>query len=81
MDGDDITRHNESMPQFPDELPIWRRVQCLLGYHKRETRQSAKGHCYGFQTEEGERRGIFGIHDERPMKLRHQCGRCHTLLG
>lgn len=80
MDGDDITRRNESMPWFPKEMPIWRRVQCLLGYHKRETRQSAKGHYYGFQTEEGERRGIFGIHDDTPMKLRDQCGRCHTLL-
>lgn len=35
---------------------------------------------YGMQTEEGKRRGIFGIHDETPMKLRDQCGRCNTLL-
>lgn len=80
MDGDDITKHNESMPRFPAGLPLWRRVQCLLGYHKRETRQSAKGHCYGFETDESKRRGIFGIHDEKPMKLRDQCGRCNTLL-
>ena len=80
MDGDDIKHRNDSMPWFPKGMPIWRRVQCLLGYHKRETRQSAKGHCYGVQTDEGKRRGIFGIHDDTPMKLRSQCGRCHALL-
>jgi hypothetical protein len=47
---------------------------------KKETRQSAKGHCYGFETEEGKERGIKGIHDKDPMKLRDQCGRCGTLL-
>lgn len=79
MNGDDITSHNETMPVFPDEMPFWQRVLCLLGYHKWETRQSAKGHCYGVQTEEGKRKGIFGLHDETPMKLRDQCGRCGTL--
>lgn len=80
MNGDDIKWSNESMPRFPKAMPLWQRVLCVLGYHKRETRQSAKGHCYGFQTEEGKRRGIFGIHDEAPMKLRDQCGRCGALL-
>jgi hypothetical protein len=80
MDGNDITRHNTTMPVFPKGMNLWERILCVLGYHKRETRQTAKGHCYGFQTDEGERRGIFGIHDEKPMKLRDQCGRCHTLL-
>jgi hypothetical protein len=80
MDGDDIKRRNESMPWWPKGMPLWQKVLCLFGYHKRETRQSAKGHQYGFQTEEGKQRGIFGIHDEKPMKLRDQCGRCDTLL-
>jgi len=80
MNGDDIKSRNESMPNFPAGMPIWRRIQCVLGYHRSETRQSAKGHCYGVQTEEGKRRGIFGIHDESPMKLRDQCGRCGKLL-
>lgn len=80
MDGDDITWRNEKMPYFPKKMPLWQRVLCLLGYHKSETRQTAKGHRYGFQTEEGERKGVFGLHDEEPMKLRNQCGRCGTLL-
>jgi hypothetical protein len=80
MDGDDIKIHNNSMPWFPEGLPLWQRILCLLGYHKRETRQTAPGHCYGLKTEEGERKGIFGLHDETPMKLRDQCGRCHALL-
>jgi hypothetical protein len=25
---------NESLPWFPDRLPFWRRVLCLLGYHR-----------------------------------------------
>ena len=80
MDGDDITWRNDSMPHFPKGMPLRHRIMCLLGYHKRETRQTAKGHRYGFQTDEGERKGIFGLHDESPMKLRDQCGRCGTLL-
>ena len=80
MNGDDIKWDNRSMPHFPNGMPLWQRVLCLLGYHKSETRQSANGHCYGVQTEEGKRRGIFGIHDETPMKLRDQCGRCGKLL-
>jgi len=46
MDGDEIMRRNESMPHFPDEMPIWRRVQCLLGYHKRETRKTGPNHKF-----------------------------------
>lgn len=46
MDGDDITRQNSSMPWFPKDMPLWRRVQCLLGYHKRETRQTGPSHKY-----------------------------------
>lgn len=80
MDGDDITRHNDSMPCYPHGMPLWQRVLCLLGYHKPETRQTAPGHCYGLQTKEGARKGVFGLHDESPMKLRDQCGRCDTLL-
>lgn len=80
MNGQDITHHNQTMPVFPRNQPLWSRVLCLLGYHKREMRQSAKGHRFGVQTEEGERKGIFGLHDEKPMQLRDQCGRCNTLL-
>lgn len=80
MDGDDITSHNSTMPVFPNSMRLPHRILCVLGYHKSETRQSAPGHCYGFQTDEGERRGIFGIHDAKPMRLRNQCGRCNTLL-
>ncbi len=79
MNGDDITTRNESMPYFPGGMPFWQRVLCLFGYHKWETRQSAKGHCFGFETEEGKRKGRFGLHDESPLKLRDQCCRCHTL--
>lgn len=79
MNGDDITQRNESMPVFPEGLPLWRRILCLLGYHKWETRQSAPGHCYGFETDEGRRKGRFGLHDEDPLKLRDQCPHCHTL--
>lgn len=80
MNGDDITYCNNSMPDFPKEMPFWQCVLCLFGYHKKETRQTANGHCYGFETEEGKERGIKGIHDKDPMKLRDQCGRCSTLL-
>jgi hypothetical protein len=77
--GDDITWRNETMPHWPEGLPLWTKIMCLFGYHLWETRQSAPGHCYGMQTEEGERKGVFGLHDETPMKLRDQCGRCGTL--
>jgi len=80
MNGDDITWSNDSMPRFPKGLPFYRRCMCLLGYHGRETRQTAKGHCYGFQTDEGRRKEVFGLHDETPMKLRDQCPHCFTLL-
>ncbi len=80
MSGDEIGYSNHSIPVFPEGMPLWHRVLCVLGYHKGETRQTAKGHCYGFQTDEGRRKGIFGLHDESPMKLRSQCGRCGTLL-
>ncbi len=80
MNGDPITQQNDSLPEWPDGMPLWQRVLCLFGYHKRETRQTEPGHCYGFETEEGKRKGKFGLHDETPMKLRDQCARCHTLL-
>lgn len=70
MDGDDIIWPNQSMPLFPKGMPLWQRVTCVLGYHKRETRQTAKGHRYGDGT----------LHDDKPMKLRDQCGRCGQLL-
>ena len=79
MHGDDVTKVNQSMPWFPDGMPLWQRVLCLLGYHRWERRQTAKGHCYGVQTEEGERKGVFGLHDETPMQLTDQCGRCGAL--
>lgn len=79
MNGDDITQRNESIPWFPDGLSLFRRIKCLLGYHVFETRQSAKGHCYGYETEEGKRKGVFGLHDESPLKLRSQCKHCLTL--
>ena len=70
MDGDSITGRNDSMPHWPHGMPLWQRVMCLLGYHKRETRQTAKGHRYGDGT----------LHDDKPMQLRDQCGRCGALL-
>lgn len=79
MNGQDIYWKNETFPRYPNGMPLWQRILCLLGYHKWETRQTEPGHCYGFQTEEGERKGVFGLHDETPMKLRDQCGRCNTL--
>lgn len=80
MDGDDIGYMNGTMPHYPKDMPLWQRITCLLGYHKKETRQTAPGHCYGFETEEGKRKGIRGLHDKTPMKLRDQCGRCGVLL-
>ena len=44
MNGQDIEWSNMSMPIFPDKMPVWQRILCLLGYHKRETRQTAPGH-------------------------------------
>jgi hypothetical protein len=79
MNGDDIVFHNNTMPWFPKDMSFWQRVLCLFGYHKWETRQTVKGHCYRVETEEGKRRRIFGIHDESPLRLREQCGRCGTL--
>ena len=80
MNGDDITKSNQTLPRWPNNMPLWQRVLCLFGYHKRETRQTAKGHCFGVKTAEGERKGVFGLHNEKPMKLRDQCDRCNTLL-
>lgn len=62
MNGDDITRNNQSLPWWPKGMPLWQKVLCLFGYHKRETRKT-------------------GAMKKYPgMKLRDQCGRCHTLL-
>ncbi len=66
MNGDDITQRNDSMPWYPAEMNLFRRAQCLLGYHKREKRQTFR---FGSETR------------KEPMQLRDQCGRCHTLLG
>lgn len=83
MNGDDITEYNDRLPRvenwFPGGMKWWQKILCVLGKHKWETRQTAKGHCYGFETEEGKRKGIFGLHDEEPMKLRDQCSRCKVL--
>ena len=46
MDGDDIKRNNDSMPWFPEGMPLWQRVLCLLGYHKPESRKTGPGHKY-----------------------------------
>jgi len=46
MNGDDIKWLNNSMPYYPKGMPIWQRILCVLGYHKRETRQSGKDHKY-----------------------------------
>jgi hypothetical protein len=69
MNGDDIKSYNETLPRWPGSMPLWQRVLCLFGYHKWETRQTAKGHRYG--------NGV--LHDDAPMRLRDQCGRCRTL--
>lgn len=57
----------------------WQKPLCLLGFHKWEIRQTPKGHRYGFETEEGKRKGIFGLHDESPGRLRDQCCWCDVL--
>ena len=72
MNGDDIEWFNQSMPHFPEKMPFWQRVLCLFGYHKWETRQTAKGHRFGPELNNA-------LHDDNPMKLRDQCGRCGTL--
>lgn len=46
MDGDEITEHNMSMPHWPRNMPLWQRVLCLFGYHKRETRQTGRTHKF-----------------------------------
>lgn len=83
MNGDDITYINENLPRFerwfPEKTKWWQKILCLIGRHKWETRQSAKGHCYGFETEEGKRKKRFGLHDESPLKLRDQCAWCDSL--
>ncbi len=60
-----ITWSNDSLPYFPDEMPWWQRVLCVLGYHRWEPREIAPGHRLG-----------DGSLTTRPMKLRDQCGRC-----
>ena len=70
MDGDDIRWSNDTMPSYPEGMKLWEKIVCLLGYHKSETRQTALGHRYG----DGR------LHDDKPMKLRDQCGRCGSLL-
>ena len=80
MNGDDIKFSNSTIPVWPKSMKLHHKILCLLGFHLEETRQTAKGHCFGFETEEGKRKGVFGLHDETPMKLRNQCGRCGTLL-
>ena len=68
MNGDDITWSNSSMPYFPKEMGLFKRIRCLLGYHKKETRQTIKAGLNGLEMR------------KEPMKLRDQCGRCGTLL-
>jgi hypothetical protein len=46
MDGDDITTRNQTVPEFPEGLPLWFRITCVLGYHKRETRKTGPNHEY-----------------------------------
>lgn len=67
--GDDIVRHNDTMPVFRSGTPFWQRVLCVLGYHKREVRRAAPDH-----------RGGGGIW-LGGMRLRDQCGRCDALLN
>lgn len=74
MNGDDIKFRNDSMPWFPDQMPLWQRVLCLFGYHKWESRQCAPDHRFGM-TLAG---GASGLHETR-CALRDQCGRCGTL--
>jgi hypothetical protein len=50
MDGDDITRHNQSMPSYPKGMPLWQRILCVLGYHKREKRYTGKDHKFPGMT-------------------------------
>jgi hypothetical protein len=64
----DITDRNDSMPWFPDEMPWWQRVLCVLGYHRWEPRATPPGHRLG-----------DGTPTIAPIALRDQCGRCGTL--
>lgn len=67
MNGDDITHSDANLPIFDEGTPLWKRVLCVLGYHKRETRVAPR------------RRNGYGDMIG-PSKLRDQCGRCHTYL-
>ena len=71
MNGDDIKWSNPTMLYFPPEMKLRHRITCLLGYHKRETRNAAPDHK-GFMNGKEIYLGS--------MKLRDQCGRCGALL-
>lgn len=42
----DITRRNETIPVFREGTPLWHRILCVLGYHKREPRHCGPDHKY-----------------------------------
>ncbi len=42
----DITWSNKTMPAYPEGMPLWARVLCLLGYHKREERAAGPKHKF-----------------------------------
>jgi hypothetical protein len=46
MDGDEITKRNESMLRWPDGMPLWQKLLCLFGYHRRETRKTGPTHMH-----------------------------------
>jgi hypothetical protein len=72
MNGDDIKWLNDTMPVFPDGMPLRYRILCLLGYHKRETRNAPPD--YKGRAADGSPIDLGG------MRLRDQCGRCHAGL-
>ena len=62
-DGDDL-RRNTGLPILPDDMPLWHRILCVLGYHKPEIRINHNpAYCWGERS-----------------RSRDACGRCGTYL-
>lgn len=38
--------HDDYMPKYPPTMPLWQRVLCVLGYHKREARYTESSHKF-----------------------------------
>ncbi|HLY89063.1 MAG TPA: hypothetical protein VKQ27_08770 [Acetobacteraceae bacterium] len=63
-DGDDL-RGNTGLPIFPERMPLWHRILCVLGYHKPEIRiNNRPDQCWGDRS-----------------RMRDACGRCGTYMN